>query len=81
MTPSNSLTFRGALSFQDVGGDVPGQGFGISVGAGVALGRVTLNGAYSWSSLTREEVAYSAYTPSDIKVSRSLLSVGVNWNL
>ncbi|MBN2586013.1 MAG: hypothetical protein JXA64_10320 [Candidatus Fermentibacteraceae bacterium] len=81
VSPSSSLTFRGSLSFLDLNGEVPSQGFGISVGTGVAFGRITLNGAYAWSSLTREEVSYSPYTPSNIKVSRSLLSVGVNWNL
>jgi hypothetical protein len=81
VTPSNSLTFRGALSFADIGGEIPAQGFGISAGAGIAFGRITMNCAYAWSSLTRDEVTYSAYSPSNIKVSRSLLSVGINWNL
>jgi len=79
--PSNSLTFRGALSFIDRNKDIESQGIGVSVGTGIALGRVTLNGAFAWSSITRETSAFSAEQPIDIKLSQSLLSIGLNWNL
>jgi len=81
MTPSHSLTFRGALSFIDRNESIESRGIGLSVGTGIAFGRVTLNGAFAWSSMSRETYAFTSYTPSDIKLSRSLLSVGVNWNL
>ncbi|MCK5116324.1 MAG: hypothetical protein KAR44_06960 [Candidatus Aegiribacteria sp.] len=79
--PSNSLTFRGALSISDRNEEIESQGIGLSVGAGLALGRITLNGAFAWSSKTRESFAFSAWDPIDIKVSQSLLSFGLNWNL
>ena len=79
--PSHSLTFRGALSFIDRNEDVESQGFGLSVGTGINFGRLTLNGAFAWSSITRESLAFSAWDPVDIKLSQSLLSFGLNWNL
>ncbi len=78
---SNSLTFRGALSFIDRNEEIKSQGVGLSVGTGIAFGRVTLNGAFAWSSITRESYTFSAENPADIKLSQSLLSVGLNWNL
>jgi len=81
ISPSNSLTFRGALSFIDGNTEVESQGVGLSFGTGIALGRVTLNGAFSWSSITRESNAFSNWDPIDIELSQSLLSVGLNWNL
>lgn len=81
MKSSSSLTFRGALSFIDRNEDIESQGMGLSVGSGVALGRITLNGAFAWSSITRESYAFSAWNPVDIKLSQSLLSFGLNWNL
>ncbi len=80
-SPSNSLTFRGALSISDRNEEVQSQGIGISLGTGIALGRITLNGAFAWSSVTRESYAFSSWDPIDIKVSQSLLSFGLNWNL
>ncbi len=81
LSPSNSLTFRGALSFIDSNAEVPSQGVGLSFGTGIALGRITLNGAFASSSVTRESYAFSVWDPIDIKVSQSLLSLGLNWNL
>lgn len=81
LSPSNSLTFRGSLSFIDSNAAVPSQGIGVSFGAGIALGRITLNGAFASTSITRESYAFSAWDPIDIKVSQSLLSLGFNWNL
>jgi len=78
---SRSLTFRGALSFIDRNEEIESQGIGISVGTGLALGRITLNGAFAWSSITRESYAFSAQDQIDIKVSQNLLSFGLNWNL
>ncbi|MEN8209653.1 MAG: hypothetical protein ABFR50_10430, partial [Candidatus Fermentibacteria bacterium] len=80
-SPSNSLSFRGALFFSDRNEEIESQGLGISLGAGLALGRITLNGGFSWSSVTRESFAFSGWDPIDIKVSQSLLSFGLNWNL
>jgi hypothetical protein len=80
-SPSSSLIFRGALSISDRNEEIESQGIGISLGTGIALGRITLNGAFSWSSITRESYAFSALDPIDIKISRSLLSFGLNWNL
>jgi hypothetical protein len=79
--PSNSLTFRGALSFIDRNDDIESQGIGVSVGTGIALGKITLNGAFALSTITRESSAFSIWEPVDIKVSQSLLSFGLNWNL
>ena len=81
VSPSNSLTFRGALSFIDGNAEIESQGIRLSFGTGIALGRITLNGAFSSSSITRESFAFSAWDPIDIKVSQSLLSFGLNWNL
>ncbi|NOQ23510.1 MAG: hypothetical protein GQ565_12805 [Candidatus Aegiribacteria sp.] len=81
LSPSNSLTFRGALSFIDRNEEVESQGVGLSFGAAIGLGRITLNGAFSWSSITRESYAFSVWDPIDIKLSQSLLSFGLNWNL
>ncbi|MCD4700781.1 MAG: hypothetical protein K8S24_02890 [Candidatus Aegiribacteria sp.] len=78
---SNSLTFRGALSFIDRNKEIESQGIGLSLGAGLALGRITLNGAFAWSSITRESFAFSTWDPVDIKLSHSLLSIGLDWNL
>ncbi len=78
---SNSLTFRGALSIIDRSAEIESQGIGLSLGAGVVLGRITLNGAFSWCSITRESFAFSSYDPIDIKLSQSLLSFGLDWNL
>ena len=80
-SPSNSLAFRGALSISDRNKEIESQGIGLSFGAGLGFGRITLNGAFSWSSVTRESFAFSAWDPIDIKVSQSLLSFGLNWNL
>ncbi len=81
LSPSSSLTFRGALSFIDGNAEIESQGLGLSFGTGIAFGRITLNGAFSWSSITRESYAFSLEDPIDIKVSQSLLSFGLNWNL
>jgi hypothetical protein len=79
--PSNSLTFRGALSFIDRNEDVESQGIGLSFGTGIDLGKVTLNGAFAWSSINRESCAFSAWDVVDIKLSQSLLSFGLDWKL
>jgi hypothetical protein len=79
--PSNSLTFRGALSFIDRNMEIESQGIGLSFGSGISFGRFTLNGAFAWSSVTRETGAFSVWEPVDIKLSQSLLSLGLNWNL
>lgn len=81
VSQSNSLTFRGALSIIDRNEEVESRGIGLSFGTGIAFGRVTLNGAFAWSSLTRDSFAYSEWEPIGIKLSQSLLSFGLNWNL
>ncbi|MCD4774578.1 MAG: hypothetical protein K8S15_00840 [Candidatus Aegiribacteria sp.] len=78
---SSTLAFRGALSFIDRNGDIESQGMGLSVGSGVVLGRITLNGAFSWSSIKRESCVFSEWDNSDINLSQSLLSFGFDWNL
>jgi len=81
ISPSNSLIFRGALSIIDRNKEIESQGVGLSLGTGIALGRITLNGAFSWSSITRESYAFSTWNPIDIKLTQALLSFGLNWNL
>ena len=78
---SRSLTFRGALSFIDRNEEIESRGIGLSVGAGLALGRITINGAFAWSSISRESYAFSAQDQLNISVAQNLLSFGINWNL
>lgn len=80
-TPSNSLIFRGAVSITDRNDDIESEGIGVSVGTGIALGRVTLNGAFAMTTINRKSYAFSEWDPNDIKLSQSLLSFGLDWNL
>lgn len=79
--PSNSLTFRGALSFTDSGNEVEKQGIGLAVGTGISFGRLTLNGAYSSSFVEMKGIAFSGMESENIKDTSSLLSIGLTWNI
>lgn len=79
--PAGSLTFRGAFSFSDRGDEIKRQGIGIALGVGIAFGKLTLNSAYSWSSVDRGGIAFGYTESEDIKLSSSILSVGLNWNI
>lgn len=78
--PAGSLTFRGALTFSDRGDEIKRQGIGLALGAGIAFGKLTLNSAYSWSSINRDEITFGYTESADIKLSSSILSIGLNWN-
>lgn len=78
--PAGSLTFRGAFTFSDRGDEIKRQGIGLALGAGIAFGKLTLNSAYSWSSIDRGGITFGYTEPEDVKLSTSILSVGLNWN-
>jgi len=78
--PSPGFTVRGSFFFMDRADEVEREGMGLAVGTGIALGKITLNGGFSWSSVDRSAVAFGYEAPEDIKDSASLLSVGLTWN-
>ncbi|MCD4846916.1 MAG: hypothetical protein K8R76_01850 [Candidatus Aegiribacteria sp.] len=79
--PEGSLTFRGAFTFSNRGDEIERQGIGIALGAGIAFGKLTLNAAFSWSSDNIDAIAFGYAEPEVIKLSSSILSAGLNWNL
>ena len=79
--PAGSLTFRGAITFSDRGDEIKRQGIGLALGTGIAFGKLTLNAAYSWSSVDRDGIAFGYTEPEYIKNSSSILSAGLNWNI
>lgn len=70
-----------AFGYADAHGDeIKRRGIGIALGAGIAFGKLTLNSAYSWSSIDRSGIAFGYTETEDIWLSSSILSVGLNWN-
>lgn len=79
-TPSDNFTVRGSLFFSDRGDEVDREGLGIALGTGISFGKLTLNGGYSWSTVTRNALAFGYEAPEDIKDTPSILSIGLTWN-
>lgn len=78
--PAGSLTFRGAFTFSDRGDEIRRKGIGLALGVGIAFGKLTLNSAYSCSSIDSGGISFGYTEAEDIKLSSSILSVGLNWN-
>jgi len=81
ISPSASAVFRGAISYSDIRRELEAQGLGLSFGSGISFGRFTIEGAFAWSSITRDSGSFSVHDPFNVDLSRSILSFGLNWNL
>ena len=78
--PSPNFAVRGCFFFMDRADEVDREGLGLAVGTTIGLGKVSLNGGFSWSSVDRSALAFGYEAPEDIKDSASLVSFGVTWN-
>jgi len=81
VNPSETYVFRGALFFADRGDEVEREGLGVSAGVGIALGQLSFNGAFSWSSTKRDSDTFGHDDMDLVKDSQSILSIGLSWIL
>ncbi len=70
-----SLNF-GSPNYENV---ETGTSLGLSLGAGVHLGRVELDAGFSWASLGRDSLSLVPGKPDELKDSQVLISFGFSW--
>ena len=80
--PSSTFEMRGSLNFampkyEEVESKMI---IGLSLGTGIYLGDVILDGAIAWYSCSRDSVFLGVGRPDDISDSQALISFGVTWN-
>ena len=81
--PSDSFEIRSALFFGDPAYEniETELSKGFSIGTGIHLGNVVLNGGVSWTSSSRDSLTIGGGSPDDISSSQALLSLGLDWEL
>lgn len=80
--PSNSFELRGSLNFgmpeyEEVETSMI---IGVSLGTGIYLGDIILDGGIAWYSCGRDSVFLGVGIPDDISDSQALISFGITWN-
>lgn len=80
--PSRSFELRGSLNFAMPKFEESETGMitGLSLGTGVILGDVVLDGGFAWFSCNRDSVYLGSGRPDDLTNSQALISLGVTWN-
>jgi hypothetical protein len=66
--------------FCEKGDALERKGFGESPGGG-SLGRLILNGTYSWFSMERNSFAFGYTRAENIRYTPSLVSLGMSWKI
>lgn len=80
--PSSSFELRGSVNFampnyEEVESSMI---LGLSLGTGIYLGDVILDGGIAWYSCSRDSVFLGVGRPDDISDSQALISFGITWN-
>ncbi|MCD4848456.1 MAG: hypothetical protein K8R76_09705 [Candidatus Aegiribacteria sp.] len=80
--PSDSFELRGSFNFalpnyEDVESSMI---IGLSLGSGIYLGDIILDGGIAWYSCSRDSLFLGVGHPDDISNSQALISMGITWN-
>lgn len=80
--PSNSFELRGSLNFAmpEYEETETSMIMGVSLGTGIYLGDIILDGGLAWYSCSRDSVFLGTGRPYDISDSHALISFGITWN-
>lgn len=78
----DTFELMGSLSFSSPNyeGVDTGTSLGLSLGTGIYLGDLRLDGGFSWTSLARDSLFLVQGQPDQIKDSQAMISFGLTWN-
>ena len=81
-SPSSTFEIRGSVNFTMPKFEQTESSMitGLSLGTGVHLGNVILDGGFAWYSCSRDSVYLGVGRPDDLTNSQALISLGVTWN-
>lgn len=80
--PSSSFELRGSLNFimPEYEEAETSMIIGLSLGTGVYLGDIILDGGIAWYSCSRDSVFLGVGRPDEISDSQAMISLGITWN-
>ncbi|MEN8209577.1 MAG: hypothetical protein ABFR50_10050, partial [Candidatus Fermentibacteria bacterium] len=81
MKPSSSLVLRGGVFYSSMTEAISRQGPGFSAGAGYLIGQLTINGAFSWSTLKGDWDYYGYEGLESFTGTSPVISLGAAWEV